>query len=134
MEKITILIKYENNYSEELLQNGGIMKKVINTPNAPAAIGPYSQAIEINNMIYTSGIIPINPQNGSLVEGTIEEQTKQVFENLKALLRDSGSSIDNVIKTTVFIKNMNVFSANSGQYNNLVILICFFSIIFNVFF
>lgn len=92
------------------------MKKVISTPKAPAAIGPYSQAIEINNMIFTSGIIPINPANGTLVDGSIEEQTKQVFDNMKGLLEDAGSSLDKIIKTTVFIKNMDDFSRVNEVY------------------
>lgn len=92
------------------------MKKVISTPKAPAAIGPYSQAIEINDMIFTSGIIPINPANGTLVDGVIEEQTKQVFDNMKGLLEDAGSSLDKIIKTTVFIKNMNDFSRINEVY------------------
>lgn len=92
------------------------MKKVISTPKAPAAIGPYSQAIEINNMIFTSGIIPINPANGTLVDGSVEEQTKQVFDNMKGLLEDAGTSLDKVIKTTVFIKDMNDFSRVNEVY------------------
>ena len=92
------------------------MKKVISTPNAPAAIGPYSQAIEINNMIYTSGIIPIDPMDGSLVGGSIEAQTKQVFDNLKALLKDAGTSMDNIVKTTVFIKDMDDFTKVNSVY------------------
>ena len=92
------------------------MKKVISTPKAPAAIGPYSQAIEINDMIFTSGIIPINPANGTLVDGSIEEQTKQVFDNMKGLLEDAGSSRDKIIKTTVFIKNMEDFSRVNEVY------------------
>ena len=92
------------------------MKKVISTPKAPAAIGPYSQAIEINDMIFTSGIIPINPANGTLVDGSIEEQTKQVFDNMKGLLEDAGSSLDKIIKTTVFIKKMEDFSRVNEVY------------------
>ena len=91
------------------------MEKVY-TKNAPDAIGPYSQAIEINDMIFTSGIIPINPANGTLVDGVIEEQTKQVFDNMKGLLEDAGSSLDKIIKTTVFIKNMNDFSRINEVY------------------
>ena len=66
----------------------------ISTKNAPAAIGPYSQAIEVNGMIYTSGMIPINPQTGELVSGTVEEQAKQAFSNLKALVEAAGSSME----------------------------------------
>ncbi len=92
------------------------MKKVISTNNAPQAIGPYSQAIEINDMIYTSGVISIDPSNGELVNGDIVEQTKRVFDNLKALLNDAGSSMDKVIKTTVFIKDMNDFAKVNEVY------------------
>lgn len=95
------------------------MKKIVNTPKAPAAIGPYSQAIEINGMIYTSGMIPINPENGQLVTGTIEEQAKQALSNLEALLTEAGSGLDRVIKTTVFIKDMDDFAEVNevyGQY------------------
>ena len=92
------------------------MKKIISTAKAPQAIGPYSQAIEFNNMIFTSGVIPIRPEDGSLVTGTIKEQAEQVFKNLKNLLEASGSSTDNVIKTTVFIKDMNDFTKVNEVY------------------
>ncbi|MCR5777690.1 MAG: RidA family protein [Lachnospiraceae bacterium] len=92
------------------------MMKVISTPNAPAAIGPYSQAIEIGDTIFTSGIIPIVPSTGNVVGYSVEEQTRQVLDNLKALLEDAGSSIENVIKTTVFIKNMDDFSKINDIY------------------
>ncbi len=92
------------------------MKKVISTTKAPAAIGPYSQAIEINNMVYTSGVIPINPEDGSIVEGDIKVQAERVLNSLSALLKDCGSGLDNVIKTTVFIKNMNDFAAMNEVY------------------
>ena len=91
------------------LKGRKIVKKVISTKNAPQAIGPYSQAIEFNNMIYTSGVISIDPSSGKLVEGDIVEQTERVFKNLRALLNDAGSSMEKVIKTTVFIKNMDDF-------------------------
>ncbi len=90
--------------------------KVISTPNAPAAIGPYSQAIEIGDTIFTSGIIPIVPSTGNVVGYSVEEQTRQVLDNLKALLEDAGSSIENVIKTTVFIKNMDDFTKINDIY------------------
>lgn len=92
------------------------MKKVISTPKAPAAIGPYSQAVEYNGVVFTSGMIPINPADGSLVTGTIEEQATQAISNLKALLEESGSSVDKVIKTTVFIKNMDDFAKVNDIY------------------
>lgn len=89
-------------------------KKVITTEKSPAAIGPYSQAIEVNGMIYTSGVIGVDPKTGIAGE-TIEEQTTRVFENLKGLLEDAGSSLDQAIKTTVFIKNMDDF----GKVNEI---------------
>ena len=84
------------------------MKKIISTDKAPAAIGPYSQAIEVNGMVYTSGVIPVNPTTGEIPEGT-QAQANQALTNLKNLLEASGTSMDNVIKTTVFIKDMNEF-------------------------
>lgn len=91
------------------------MKKVISTDKAPQAIGPYSQAIEFNNMVYTSGVIPVNPETNELVTGSIEEQAEQAIGNLAALLKEAGSDVDKVIKTTVFIKDMNDF----GKVNEI---------------
>ena len=91
------------------------MKKIISTDKAPQAIGPYSQAIEFNNMVFTSGVIPVNPETNELVGGPIEVQAEQAIKNLAALLTESGSSVDNVIKTTVFIKDMNDF----GKVNEI---------------
>ena len=92
------------------------MKKIISTDKAPAAIGPYSQAIEVNNMVFTSGVIPINPATGELVTGTIEEQAEQAISNLAALLQESGVAMENVVKTTVFIKDMNDFAKVNEVY------------------
>ena len=86
------------------------MKNVISTDKAPAAIGPYSQAIEVNGMVYTSGIIPVVPATGEIPEGSVA-QAKQAFENLSNLLEAAGTSMDKVVKTTVFIKEMNDFGA-----------------------
>ncbi len=94
------------------------MKKIITSTNAPAAIGPYSQAVEINNMVYTSGVIPINPEDGTLVTGDIKVQAERVLKSLSALLKDSGSSMEQVIKTTVFIKNMDDFAGLNEVYAN----------------
>lgn len=91
------------------------MKKIISTDKAPAAIGPYSQAIEVNGMVYTSGMIPVNPATGEIPEG-IEAQAEQAIGNLAALLREAGTSTDNVVKTTVFIKNMNDFAKINEIY------------------
>lgn len=91
------------------------MKKVISTEKAPAAIGPYSQAIEVNGMVYTSGIIPVIPETGEIPEGSVE-QAKQALKNLSNLLEAAGTSMDNVVKTTVFIKEMNDFGAINEVY------------------
>lgn len=89
-------------------------KTVIATDKSPAAIGPYSQAIEVGGMIYTSGVIGVDPKTGE-AGVTIEEQTRQVFENLRGLLADAGSSLEQAVKTTVFIKNMDDF----GKINDI---------------
>ena len=91
------------------------MKKIIATDKAPAAIGPYSQAIEVNGMVYTSGVIPVNPETGEIPEGTVAQAT-QALTNLKNLLEAAGSSMDQVIKTTVFIKEMDEFGTINGIY------------------
>lgn len=91
-------------------------KTIISTEKSPAAIGPYSQAVEVNGIIYTSGMIPVVPATGEIVEGGVEEQTKQVFMNLQALLGAAGSGLDRVFKTTVFIKDMNDFAAINSVY------------------
>ena len=91
------------------------MKKVISTDKAPAAIGPYSQAIEVNGMVCTSGIIPVDPATGNIPQGSVE-QAKQALTNLSNLLEAAGTSMDNVIKTTVFIKEMNDFGAINEVY------------------
>ena len=96
------------------------MKKEIATDNAPKAIGPYSQGILWNDLIFASGQIPVNPANGEIPAG-IKEQTKQVLENVSAILKCSGSSIENVIKTTVFIKNMNDFAEMNAVYETYFI-------------
>ncbi len=93
------------------------MKEIINTNNAPAAIGPYSQATKLGNLIYTSGMLPLVPASMQIVEGDVQAQTTQVLENLKALLEDAGSSLDKVIKTTVFIKDMNEFPRINEIYS-----------------
>ena len=90
-------------------------KKVIATSNAPAAIGPYSQAIEVNGFIYASGQIPIIPQTGELAVG-IEAQTRQVLNNVKAIMEAAGLSMANIVKTVVFIKDMNDFATVNEIY------------------
>ena len=92
------------------------MKNVVKTDKAPQAIGPYSQAIEVNGMIYTSGVVPIDPATGEVVEGDIKVQATRVFDSMKALLEAAGSSCEEVVKTTVFIKDMNDFAALNEIY------------------
>ena len=92
------------------------MKKAISTTKAPAAIGPYSQAIRVGNLVYTSGQIPINPATGQFVEGGIKEQTRQSLTNVTAILEEAGTSMANVIKTTVFMADMADFADMNGIY------------------
>lgn len=94
------------------------MTKVVQTKEAPAAIGPYSQGIVVNNMFYSSGQIPLTP-SGEMVTGDITEQTHQVFRNLKAVLKEAGASLETVVKATVFLADMNQFTEVNevyGQY------------------
>ena len=90
--------------------------KVISTTKAPAAIGPYSQAIKVGNLVYTSGQIPINPTTGNFVEGGIKEQTRQSLTNVKAILEEAGLTMSNVLKTTVFMADMNDFADMNAVY------------------
>lgn len=92
------------------------MKKVISTPKAPAAIGPYSQAIQVGNTIYVSGQIPFNPETMTLVSEGVKEQTKQALENVKAILEAAGSSLNDVVKASVFVKDINDFNAINEVY------------------
>ena len=92
------------------------MKKVISTANAPQAIGPYSQAIEADGFVFVSGQIPLIPATGELVDGSVEVQTARVLENLKAILEAAGSSMEDVVKTTVYITNMDDFAKVNGIY------------------
>ena len=90
--------------------------KVINTAKAPKAIGPYSQAIEANGLVITSGQLPIDPATGEFAPGGIKEQTRQSLTNAKAILEEAGISLANVMKTTVFLSDMNVFAAMNEVY------------------
>ncbi len=93
--------------------------KIIETEKAPAAIGPYSQAIVSGGLVYTSGQIPINPATGAIEASTIEEQTRQAIQNLAAVLEAAGSGLDKVLKTTCFITDMGAFSAFNEVYASL---------------
>ncbi len=90
--------------------------EIISTDKAPAAIGPYSQAVKYGDFIYTSGAIPVEPNTGEVVAGGVEAQAEQALKNLSEVLAGAGASLENVIKTTVFIKNMNDFSAINEVY------------------
>lgn len=94
------------------------MKQIINTPKAPAPIGPYNQAVQFGDTLYTSGQIAIDPKTGALVLGDVELETKQVMENLKAVLEAAGMTFQNVVKTTIFIMDMNDFAKINGVYGS----------------
>ena len=91
-------------------------KKVVQTEAAPKALGPYSQAIVANGLVFCAGQIPLDPATGNLVEGDIAEQTHQVLKNLQAVLKQAGSSLDRAVKTTVFLKSMDSFVAMNEVY------------------
>ncbi len=93
-------------------------RQIISTSNAPAAIGPYSQAVRYNGLVFCSGQIPLDPATGELVEGGITKQTTRVLENLKAVLEASGCSLGSVLKTTVFMKDLNEFAAMNEVYSH----------------
>src|SRR6185437_10663507 len=92
------------------------MKKAITTSSAPAAIGPYSQAVRVGEFLYTSGQVALDPASGQLVAGGVAEQTQRALENLKAVLEAAGSSLAAVVKTVVFLKDMNDFAAMNAVY------------------
>ncbi len=92
------------------------MKKIIFTENAPKAVGPYSQATEINGMLFVSGQIPVNPETGKIVEGGISEQTEQVMKNIGAILTEAGYAWSDVVKCTCLLENMNDFAAMNAVY------------------
>ena len=94
------------------------MKKIISTDNAPAAIGPYAQAVRYGNMLFVSGQIAIDPGTGQIVEGDIEAQTKQVLENLQAIIKAAGMTLQNVLKCSCFLKDMEDFVKFNAVYNS----------------
>ena len=91
-------------------------RELVQTDQAPKAIGPYAQAIKVNGVIYTAGQIPIDPKTGNFVEGGVAAQTRQVLNNLKAVLAAAGSSLDQVVKATVYLKNIGDFAAMNEVY------------------
>jgi len=96
---------------------GNTVKHVIATPLAPAAIGPYSQGIRVGNLLFVSGQIPIDPATGALIEAKdIQSQTRRVLQNVQAILSSGGAAMENVVRTTVFLKDMNDFGEMNGVY------------------
>lgn len=93
------------------------MKKVISTKKAPAAIGPYSQAVQVGNLVYTSGQIPVDSETGMIVEGGVKEQTRQSLTNVKAILQEIGLTMSDVVKTTVFMADMGDFADMNSVYS-----------------
>ena len=91
-------------------------KQILTSTKAPAAVGPYSQAVRVGNLIFTAGMIALDPATGAIVEGGIEEQTRRTLDNLKGLLEDQGVPLGNVLKTTVFLKNMADFKRFNALY------------------
>ena len=94
-------------------------KQIISTTNAPGAVGPYSQAVRVGNLLFTSGQIPLDPVTGELVNDDIKKATERSLENIKAVLEEAGTSLDKVVKTTVFLKNMSDFASFNEAYAKL---------------
>ncbi len=93
-----------------------MQKNIISTNKAPQAIGPYSQAVQFNNLLFISGQIPLEPESGEILKGSIKEQTKQILENLNAILIAGGSTLDNVLRTTVFLVNLEDYASVNEMY------------------
>jgi 2-iminobutanoate/2-iminopropanoate deaminase len=94
------------------------MKKIINTPNAPAPIGPYNQAVLSRNTLYISGQIPMDPRTGEMIEGNIQKETKQCMQNLEAILSEAEMTFENVVKTSIFLADMHQFKAVNEVYGS----------------
>ena len=92
------------------------MNKILNTPNAPAAIGPYSQGVQCCNMVFVSGQLPFVPATGELLEGSVGEMTKQSMKNIEAILAEAGCTLKDVVKTTIFLKDLNDFAEVNAAY------------------
>jgi 2-iminobutanoate/2-iminopropanoate deaminase len=95
-----------------------VTKNIVSTDKAPAAIGPYSQAVKAGGFVFTSGVIPVDPASGKVVDGQITEQATQVLENLKAVLAAAGTSLDRAVKTTCFLANLDDFATFNGIYGS----------------
>ncbi len=95
-----------------------LKREIVFTKNAPAAVGPYSQAVRVGDFIYTAGQVPLVPESGKLIEGDIKEQTRQVMQNLAQVLEAAGSSLANIVKTTIFVTNLADFAAINQAYGS----------------
>ena len=95
-----------------------IQREIVSTPNAPAAVGPYSQAVRVGKFVYSAGQIPLIPETGKLVEGDIEAQTNQVMQNLTAVLEAAGTNLANVVKTTIFVTDLGDFAMLNQVYGS----------------
>lgn len=115
---MTELSKFKYIFEKVLFYLKYSMKRIIKTKNAPAPIGPYNQAVFYNDMLFVSGQIAINPITGELIQNTIQAETKQVLENLKAILTEAEMTFENVLKTSIFISNMNDFAAINTVYSS----------------
>ena len=104
---------YSNPKPKEL-----VMKEAVHTDDAPKAVGPYSQAVKLDGTLYCSGQIPIDPETGELITSSIEEQTHRVLKNLQAVVEAGGSNFDEIIKTTIFLKDLNDFQAVNAVYSS----------------
>ena len=100
---------------------GSVKREAVSSPDAPRAIGPYSQAIKAGNLLFLSGQIPLDPATGAIVDGDITAQTERVFRNIQAVLGAAGASFDNVVRTTVFLADMNEFAAMNAVYGTFVV-------------
>lgn len=94
------------------------MKKIINTKKAPLPVGPYSQAIKVNNTLYISGQVALNPENNELIEGSVEKESYQIMENIKSILNESGLSFKNVVRSKIYLTDMNNFSKVNQVYGS----------------
>jgi 2-iminobutanoate/2-iminopropanoate deaminase len=115
--RVTFLLMFSIFFLLSTISGGKMEKKVVFTEKAPKPIGPYSQAIIAGNLIFTAGQIPIDPATNQVVQGDIKEQTRRVLENLRAILESVGATFDDVVKVTIYMKDLNEFSAMNEVYS-----------------
>ena len=115
--RVAFLLMFSIFFLLSTISGGKMEKKVVFTEKAPKPIGPYSQAIIAGNLIFTAGQIPIDPATNQVVQGDIKEQTRRVLENLRAILESAGATFDDVVKVTIYMKDLNEFSAMNEVYS-----------------